>query len=92
MRKDTIKNIIKIVKCLEGENRWMWIREISRIAGIHHKTVSRLIDRHLSMFLETQTMEPFNLRMVRLKPDADMNGILRYLSVRNKIDTARKSS
>jgi len=90
MRKDTIKNIIKIVKCLEAEEGWTWIRDIARKSGIHHKTVSRLIDRHIHMFLETQEMEPFKLRMVRLKQDADMNNILRYLAVKNKIENARK--
>ncbi|MDD1778008.1 MAG: hypothetical protein LUQ65_07535 [Candidatus Helarchaeota archaeon] len=92
MRKDTIKNVIKIVKCLEAEEGWTWIREIARKTGIHHKTVCRLIDLHLNMFLETQAMEPFKLRMVRLKPDADINGIMRYLAVKNKIDNVRKSS
>jgi hypothetical protein len=90
MRKDTIKNIIKIVKCLEAEEGWTWIRDIARKSGIHHKTVSRLIDIHLNMFLETQEMEPFKLRMVRLKSDVDMNGILKYLAVKNKIENARK--
>lgn len=90
MRKDTIKNIIKIVKCLESEEGWTWIRDIARKSGVHHKTVSRLIDLHLSMFLETQEMEPFKLRMVKLKSDADMNGILRYLAVKNKIENTRK--
>lgn len=92
MRKDTIKNVIKIVKRLEAEESWTWVRDISRKTGIHHKTVSRLIDRHLNMFLETQEMAPFKLRMVRLKVDADMNSILRYLAVKHKIDNIRKSS
>ena len=92
MRKDTIKNVIKIVKCLQSEEGWTWIRDIARKTGIHHKTVSRLIDMHLNMFLETQEMEPFKLRMVRLKSGTDINAILRYLSVKNKIENVRKSS
>ncbi len=92
MRKDTIKNVIKIVKCLEESKDWIWYREIERRTGIHHKTVSRLIDMHLSMFLETQEMEPFKLRMVRLKPNTDVNVVLRYLAVKNKIETVRKGS
>lgn len=91
MRKDTIKNVIKIVKCLESEEGWTWIRQIARKAGLHHKTVSRLIDLHLNMFLETQEMEPFKLRMVKLKPGTDVNGILRYLSVKEKIESVRKA-
>ena len=91
MRVDTIKNVIKIVKCLEGEEGWTWIRDVSRKTGIHHKTVSRLIDLHLSMFLEAQEMEPFKLRMIRLKSNTDANAVLRYLAVKNKIENARKS-
>lgn len=90
MRKDTIKNLIKIVKCLETEEGWTWIRQIARKTGLHHKTVSRLVDIHLKMFLEAQEMEPFKLRMVKLKPSTDVNGILRYLSVKEKIDNVTK--
>lgn len=85
MRKDVAENIIKIVQCLQQADGWLWCREISRRCHIHHKTVSRLIDRHLSMFIEEQNLEPFNIRMIRLKPDTDINGIFKYLSVMNKI-------
>jgi len=87
IRKDTAENLIKIVKCLkQAEEGWMWIRQISRRTGLHHKTVSRLIDRHLNMFIEVQTMEPFNIRMLRLKPNADLNSIFRFLVVKEKIE------
>jgi len=86
MRKDTIKNIIKIVNCLkEAENGWLWIREISRRTGLHHKTVSRLIDSHLTMFLDEQPMDPFNVKMVKLKEGVDVNKIYHFLTVMDKI-------
>jgi hypothetical protein len=86
MRKDAIKNLIKIVKCLkQAEEGWLWYREISRRCNLHHKTVSRLIDKHLSMFIEEQNMEPFNIRMIRLKPDTDLNKLFRFLTVKEKI-------
>jgi DNA-binding IclR family transcriptional regulator len=86
MRKDTVKNIIKIVNCLkEAENGWLWIREISRRTGLHHKTVSRLIELHLTMFVEEQAMEPFNVKMVKLKEGTDINNIYRFLSVMEKV-------
>jgi len=85
MRKDTIENIVKIVQCLKQADSWLWYREISRRCKIHHKTVSRLIDRHLSMFVEYQNLEPFNIRMIRLKPGTDINGVFKYLSVMKKI-------
>lgn len=88
MRKDTVTNLIKIVNCLKrAEEGWLWVREISRRVGLHHKTVSRLIDKHLSMFIEVQTMEPFNLRMIKLKPNTDLNSIFRFLAVKEKIET-----
>ena len=92
MRKDAAENVVKIVKCLKkAEGGWLWLREIARRCNLHHKTVSRLIDKHLSMFIETQTMEPFNVQMIRLKPDTDINGIFRFLTVKDKIeDTPKK--
>jgi len=87
LRKDTVKNIVKIVKCLQrAEGGWLWIREIARRCKLHHKTVSRLISRHLDMFVEIQTMEPFNVKMVRIKPGTDINGIFRFLSVMEKLE------
>jgi uncharacterized protein YmfQ (DUF2313 family) len=86
LRKDTVKNIIKIVNCLkEAENGWLWIREISRRTGLHHKTVSRLVDQHLTMFLDEQTLEPFNVKMIKLKEGIDVNKIYRFLSVVDKV-------
>jgi len=91
MRKDAAENVIKIVRCLkEAEGGWLWLREIARRTHLHHKTVSRLIDKHLVMFIETQSMEPFNIQMIRLKPDSDVNNIFRYLSVRDKIGSRPK--
>lgn len=86
MRKDTIENIIKIVNCLKkAEGGWLWIREIARRTKLHHKTVSRLVDLHLTMFIDMQTMEPFNVKMIRLKPGTDINGIFKFLTVMKKI-------
>ena len=87
MRKDTMENIVAIVRCLkQAEEGWLWIREISRRCKLHHKTVSRLIDTQLTMFIEEQRVEPFNIRMFRLKPGTDINGVFRYLSVMKKMD------
>jgi hypothetical protein len=87
MRADTAKNVIKIVKCLkQAEEGWLWVREIGRRTNLHHKTVSRLINNHLSMFVETQRLEPFNVEMIRLKPGTDINGIFRFLSIMEKIN------
>jgi hypothetical protein len=87
LRKDTAENLIKIVKCLkEAEGGWLWYREIAKRCGIHHKTVSRLISNHLSMFVVQEPLEPFNVKMVKLKPDTDINGVFRYLSMMQKLE------
>jgi len=87
MRKDTAKNLVKIINCLKtAEEGWIWFREISRRTKLHHKTVSRLINRYLSMFVEIQPVEPFNLKMVRLRKDVDVNGILRYLELKERLE------
>lgn len=91
MRKDVAENVIKIVRCLkESEEGWLWIREISRRCNLHHKTVSRLIENHLSMFVETQNMEPFNVHMIRIKPGTDVNGIFRFLSTKDKLENNKR--
>jgi hypothetical protein len=92
LRKDQTKNIIKIVNCLKQAEDWLWIRLVARRTGLHHKTVARLIDNHLIMFVDIQIMEPFNVRMIRLKPGTDVNGIYRYLSVMEKLNKSPKTS
>jgi hypothetical protein len=87
MRKDTAENVVKIVQCLKAaEGGWLWVREIARRCGLHHKTVSRLVDSHLAMFVEEQTLEPFNVRMIKLKPGAELDSMLKFLVVKEKLD------
>ena len=87
LRKDTIQNLIKIINCLKkAENQWLWYRQIGRLCQIHHKTVSRLLSNHLSIFIEEQSFEPFRVKMVRLKPDSEIDSIMRFLKIKEKID------
>jgi uncharacterized protein YmfQ (DUF2313 family) len=87
MRKDTAENIIRIVNCLKkAEGGWLWIREIARRCNLHHKTVSRLVGKHLTIFIDEQEFEPFNVRMLRLKPGTDQEKIFHFLSIRERID------
>lgn len=86
VQKNTLKNIIKIVKCLEeAKNDWIWLTAIAKRVKLHRTTVSRLIDKHLALFIEQNTVEPFNIRMIRLKPDANLQTILRFISLKEKI-------
>jgi hypothetical protein len=86
MQKNTLKNIIKIVKCLEeSKNDWIWLTAIAKRVKLHRTTVSRLINKHLTLFVEQTTLEPFNIRMIKLKPDADLQSILKFISIKEKI-------
>lgn len=41
------------------------------------------------MVIETQRFEPFNVIMVRIKPGTDVNGVFRYLAVKEKLNQKR---
>jgi len=93
MRKDTAENIIKIVNCLKrAEGGWLWVREIARRCDLHHKTVSRLVSKHLSIFVDEQDFEPFNVHMIRLKPNTDPDKIYHFLSIKERIDSGKTGS
>ncbi len=94
IRKDELENVVKIVKCLEkGQDDLLWYRKIGKICNINHKTVSRLIDKYLGMFVDiTEGVEPFQkIKLVRLKPGNDLNKILRYMAIKQKIETIRST-
>ena len=92
IRKDEVENVIKIVKCLErAKNSWLWYREIARRCGLNHKTVSRLLGKYLKeSIIEQEGVEPFvKIKMVRIKSGVNVNTILRYLMVKQKIEAVR---
>ncbi|MBI2084241.1 MAG: hypothetical protein HYT70_01325 [Candidatus Aenigmarchaeota archaeon] len=94
IRRDELKNVVKIVKCLqEAKDTWLWYREIGRRCRMDHKTVSRLIDKYLRQTVEVQEgVPPFmKIKMVRIKPGESIRTILRYLSVKQKIESVRNS-
>ena len=86
MRKDTVRHIFAIVRVLSEAGTWLWYREIARRTRLHHKTVARLLENQLSMFVETQETEaPIRVNMVRLKPGADLDKVARFLSLKEKL-------
>lgn len=84
MRKDLAGNLFRIVNCLK-EGDWLWLREIARRTGLHHKTVSRLINKHLFPAVEEQNLEALKLRMIRLKPNTSLEGILRFIKIKEEV-------
>ena len=87
VRKDTVKNIIKIVSCLEkAGNDWLWVREVARICKLGPATVSRLLNSHLSAFIESRVEErPIKIHLIRLKTGVDAKGVFRFLAVKEKL-------
>jgi len=87
LRKDTTQNLIKIINCLKkAEDHWLWYRQIGRMTQLHHKTVSRLLADHLSIFIEEQSFEPFRVKMVRLKPESQVESILKFLKIKEEVE------
>ncbi|MEK6909626.1 MAG: hypothetical protein AABW61_00955 [Candidatus Aenigmatarchaeota archaeon] len=92
MDKKTLEKLIKILKAVEEAGKdGVWLTEIGKLVNMHRTTVARMIDRHLTEFVSQDIVPPFNLRMIRLKPDRDLIGIIRYLKVKEKIESVRNS-
>lgn len=86
MRKDLAENIAKIYKCLAETTDWLWIREIARRTGLNHKTVSRLLDKYFSHFIDERYMEqPFKVRLVRLRENVTLENIMTLATIRDKL-------
>jgi len=88
MRQETIKKIGKILFVLKETQDWLHLREISRRTGIHHQTVSEILDKYLNQFILTQNLNEYGLKLklVKLKnKNVDLKGVLAYLKYMKKI-------
>lgn len=81
-RKDEMENVLKILIVLKRLNGWIWIRELSRRVNLHHKTVSRLINKYFQPFIEEQKIVPFRARLIKLKEDIDIEKFIAYWKIR----------
>ena len=92
MKERLLEKLIKVLKAVEeAGNEGTWLTAIGERTKMHRTTVMRLIDRHLSEFVTVVEVPPFNLKMVRMKPGRDLKGILRYLKVKEKIESIRNA-
>lgn len=92
MEERLLEKLIKVLKAVEqAGNEGTWLTELGKRTGMHRTTVNRLIERHLSEFVTVDIVPPFNLKIVKLKSGRDLRGILRYLKVKEKIETVRSS-
>ncbi|MEM0473399.1 MAG: hypothetical protein QXF88_01610 [Candidatus Aenigmatarchaeota archaeon] len=88
MRQETIKKIGKILFVLKESQDWLHLREISRRTGIHHQTISEILDKYLNQFILTQNLNDYGLKLklVKLKDSkVDLKGVLTYLKYMKKI-------
>jgi len=81
-RKDELENVLKILILLKKVNGWIWIREIARRTNLHHKTVSRLLSKYFSQFIEEQKLAPFKARFIRLKEDVDPEKFIAFWKIK----------
>jgi DNA-binding IclR family transcriptional regulator len=89
MREDTIKKIGKILLVLKESEDWLHLREISRRTGIHHQTVSEILDKYLNQFILTQNLNEYGLKLklVKIKDKkVDLKGVITYLKYMKKIN------
>ncbi|HDD46475.1 MAG TPA: hypothetical protein ENG42_03285 [Candidatus Aenigmarchaeota archaeon] len=92
--KNTVRNIVKILKVLkraEKEGELLTISKIAKMTGLHKWTVSRTIDLHMSNFVDVLVPEHFEdigmqLKVVKLKdPEINLKTILRYLAYKKRL-------
>lgn len=89
MRESTIKKIGKILFVLKETEDWLHLREISRRTGIHHQTVSEILDKYLSQFILVQNLNDYGLKakLVKIKDrKVDLKGVLKYLKYMKKLE------
>lgn len=92
MKTKTLEKVIKVLKAVEeAGNEGIWLTAIGKRVDMHRTTVARIIENHLSEFVTVDMVEPFNLKIVKLKSGRDLRGILRYLRVKEKIESVRQS-
>jgi DNA-binding IclR family transcriptional regulator len=90
MKEDTIKKIGKILLVLKESEDWLHLREISRRTGIHHQTVSEILDKYLNQFILTQNLNEYGLKLklVKIKDKkVDLKGVITYLKYMKKVNS-----
>ena len=92
MRKDRLVNLIRVIKYLTDNPEGSWVRQISRDLDMHPETVRRALSA-ISMFIEEKSVNeqlPMGLAnlptIIRLKSGVTIRGILRFLSVKEKLN------
>jgi len=86
---DTEK-ITKIWNVLAENVDWIHVAEISRRTNIDESTVRWYLDHYLDKAVDEERIGPkIKLRLVRLKPNIELNSYIKALNFINKIKVGR---
>ena len=90
MRKDRLRNIVRVVRFIQ-ENPNTYLREIARELNLNPATVHRIL-KEIEEFLETEAVDgKVNLELpnlpvlLRLKKNVTVEGIIKYLKVKERL-------
>ena len=89
--RDPMKKVAKILNFLKAQTEWVWIRRIAKQINIKPFSVSYLIDKYLSVYLDildpTDVYENtgIKMRLYRLKNrEIDPKAIIMDIKLRKK--------
>jgi response regulator of citrate/malate metabolism len=75
-----IEKLTKIWNVLAENNDWLHVAEISRRTNINECTIRWYLDRYLKNAIDEEKIVPtIRLRMVKLKPNIDLNSYVKAL-------------
>lgn len=79
---DQVKNIKKMILVMKENSGGLWVRELSRRAGIHMETARRIIDRYPQIFRKYADFTAYriNLKIIVLADKRiDENNFLKWI-------------
>jgi hypothetical protein len=87
MRASTRENLYKIFICLkQAEERYLSLNMIAKAINKHPFSVSRLIERYFTPFIEEGHIANLKIRPIRLKdPTLTLEQFQSYLKIEEKI-------
>jgi len=82
----------KIWFILAESDDWLHIAEISRRTNINESTVRWYLDRYLNNAIDEERIGPkIKLRLIRLKPNLELNSYVKALKFIKEIKTQKKN-
>jgi len=87
-----IEKLTKIWNVLAQSGDWLHIAEISRRTNIHEATVRWYLDHYLKNAINEERIVPtIRLRMIRLKPNIDLNSYIKALKFIKEVKTGENA-